>query len=108
MVNITRILCPVDLSECSRDALRHASLGPLPIQVVALVNDELSRHYGSGRYATMFFAEYDTSERLLRYVNAGQNPPRLRDGTWRCQLGADSRNAGGSDMERRPVNKGTT
>jgi len=53
------------------------SLGPLPIQVVALVNDELSRHYGSGRYATMFFAEYDTSERLLRYVNAGQNPPLL-------------------------------
>jgi sigma-B regulation protein RsbU (phosphoserine phosphatase) len=56
-----------------------ASLGPLPTQVVALVNDELSRHYGSGRYATMFFAEYDTSERLLRYVNAGQNPPLLLD-----------------------------
>jgi serine phosphatase RsbU (regulator of sigma subunit) len=32
------------------------SLGPLPVQVVALVNNELSRHYGSGRYATMFFA----------------------------------------------------
>lgn len=56
-----------------------ASLGPLPIHVVALVNDELSRHYGSGRYATMFFAEYDTSKRLLRYVNAGQNPPLLLD-----------------------------
>ena len=54
-----------------------ASLGPLPIQVVALVNNELSRHYGSGRYATMFFAEYDASERSLRYVNAGQNPPLL-------------------------------
>ena len=56
-----------------------ASLGPLPIQVVALVNDQLSRHYGSGRYATMFFAEYDTHERLLRYVNAGQNAPLLLD-----------------------------
>lgn len=55
------------------------SLGPLPIQVVALVNDQLSRHYGSGRYATMFFAEYDTHERLLRYVNAGQNAPLLLD-----------------------------
>jgi sigma-B regulation protein RsbU (phosphoserine phosphatase) len=54
-----------------------ATLGPLPIQVVALVNDQLSRHHGSGHYATMFFAEYDTSERLLRYVNAGQNPPLL-------------------------------
>lgn len=56
-----------------------ASLGPLPVQVVALVNDQLSRHSESGRYATMFFAEYDTSERLLRYVNAGQNPPLLFD-----------------------------
>ena len=55
------------------------SLGPLPVQVVALVNDQLSRHYGSGRYATMFFAEYDTNERLLRYVNAGQNAPLLLD-----------------------------
>ena len=53
------------------------SLGPLPVQVVALVNSELSRHYGSGRYATMFFAEYDATERSLRYVNAGQNPPLL-------------------------------
>ena len=53
------------------------SLGPLPVQVVALVNNELSRHYGSGRYATMFFAEYDANERSLRYVNAGQNPPLL-------------------------------
>ncbi len=51
------------------------SLGPLPVQVVTLVNHELSRHYGSGRYATMFFAEYDTADRSLRYVNAGQNPP---------------------------------
>ncbi len=53
------------------------SLGPLPVQVVALVNDQLSRHYGSGRYATMFFAEYDTSDRAFRYVNAGQNAPLL-------------------------------
>lgn len=56
-----------------------ASLGPLPIQVVALVNDQLSRHYGSGRYATLFFAEYDTHDRRLRYVNAGQNAPLLLD-----------------------------
>ena len=53
------------------------SLGPLPVQVVALVNHELSRHYGSGRYATMVFAEYDSDTRELRYVNAGQNPPLL-------------------------------
>jgi phosphoserine phosphatase RsbU/P len=53
------------------------SLGPLPVQVITLVNHELSRHYGSGRYATMFFAEYDTGDRTLRYVNAGQNAPLL-------------------------------
>jgi sigma-B regulation protein RsbU (phosphoserine phosphatase) len=53
------------------------SLGPLPVQVVALVNSQLSRHLGSGRYATMFFAEYDAADRSLRYVNAGQNPPLL-------------------------------
>ena len=54
-----------------------SSLGPLPVQVVALVNNALSRHYGSGRYATLFFAEYDTGDRVLRYVNAGQNSPLL-------------------------------
>jgi sigma-B regulation protein RsbU (phosphoserine phosphatase) len=54
-----------------------ASLGPLPVQVVALLNHEMSRQGKSGRYATMFFAEFDSSERLLRYVNAGQNPPLL-------------------------------
>ncbi|MGH9322753.1 MAG: PP2C family protein-serine/threonine phosphatase [Vicinamibacteria bacterium] len=54
-----------------------ASLGPLPVQVVALLNNETSRQNKSGRYATMFFAEYDVSERSLRYVNAGQNPPLL-------------------------------
>ncbi len=54
-----------------------SSLGPLPVQVVALVNNALSRHYGSGRYATMFFAEYDIGDRTLRYVNAGQNAPLL-------------------------------
>ena len=53
------------------------SLGPLPVQVVALVNSELSRHYGSGRYATMFFGEYDTGDRTFRYVNAGHSPPLL-------------------------------
>jgi sigma-B regulation protein RsbU (phosphoserine phosphatase) len=56
-----------------------SSLGPLPVQVTALVNNALSRHYGSGRYATMFFAEYDSGDRTLRYVNAGQNAPLLLD-----------------------------
>ncbi len=53
-----------------------SSLGPLPVQVVALVNDEMSRR-DQGPYATLFFAEFDTRERSFRYVNAGQNPPLL-------------------------------
>ena len=54
-----------------------ASLGPLPVQVVALLNTETARRNESGRYATMFFAEFDSSERSLCYVNAGHNPPLL-------------------------------
>lgn len=54
-----------------------ASLGPLPLQVVALLNDETTRREPSGRYATMFFAELDAGERSLHYVNAGHNPPLL-------------------------------
>lgn len=54
-----------------------ASLGPLPVQVVALLNTETARRNESARYATMFFAEFDSSERSLCYVNAGHNPPLL-------------------------------
>lgn len=53
------------------------TLGPLPVQVVTLLNAEASRRNASGRYATMFFAEFDASTRLLCYVNAGHNPPLL-------------------------------
>jgi sigma-B regulation protein RsbU (phosphoserine phosphatase) len=54
-----------------------SSLGPLPVQVVALLNNEAVRRTESGRYATLFFAEFDSSERTLQYVNAGHNPPLL-------------------------------
>jgi phosphoserine phosphatase RsbU/P len=51
------------------------SLGPLPLQVVSLLNAEAVDRDAAGRYATMFFAELDAGERTLRYVNAGHNPP---------------------------------
>ena len=57
-----------------------ASLGPLPVQVVTLLNTEAVRRNESGRYATLFFAEFDSGERSLRYVNAGHNPPLLFTG----------------------------
>lgn len=53
------------------------SLGPLPVQVVTLLNTEAVRRNDSGRYSTLFFAELDSAERTLRYVNAGHNPPLL-------------------------------
>jgi phosphoserine phosphatase RsbU/P len=56
------------------------SLGPLPVQVVTLLNTEAVRRNDSGRYSTLFFAELDSGERSLRYVNAGHNPPLLFTG----------------------------
>ena len=53
------------------------TLGPLPVQVVTLLNTEAVRRNASGRYATMFFAEFDASARSLCYVNAGHNPPLM-------------------------------
>jgi len=53
------------------------SLGPLPVQVVTLLNTEAVRRNESGRYSTLFFAELDAGDRSLRYVNAGHNPPLL-------------------------------
>jgi sigma-B regulation protein RsbU (phosphoserine phosphatase) len=51
------------------------TLGPLPLQVVSLLNAEAARRDAAGRYATMFFAELDADARALHYVNAGHNPP---------------------------------
>lgn len=53
------------------------TLGPLPVQVVTLLNTEAARRNATGRYATMFFAEFDASTRSLCYVNAGHNPPLM-------------------------------
>lgn len=53
------------------------TLGPLPVQVVTLLNTEAARRNAAGRYATMFFGEFDASARSLCYVNAGHNPPLM-------------------------------
>lgn len=51
------------------------SLGPIPLQVVSLLNAQAADRDAAGRYATMFFAELDVSDLTLHYVNAGHNPP---------------------------------
>ncbi|MBS1827503.1 MAG: SpoIIE family protein phosphatase [Acidobacteria bacterium] len=46
-------------------------------QLAARVNRFLKTSTGSGSYATFFYAQLDEQSKLLRYVNAGHNPPYL-------------------------------
>lgn len=46
-------------------------------QLAARVNRFLKSSIGSGSYATFFYAQLDEEQRVLRYVNAGHNPPYL-------------------------------
>jgi serine phosphatase RsbU (regulator of sigma subunit) len=46
-------------------------------QIVAKLNRFLHRSTSSNSYATFFYAQADDSNRQLRYVNAGHNPPYL-------------------------------
>jgi phosphoserine phosphatase RsbU/P len=45
--------------------------------LMAKVNQLVYEASASNRYATFFFAVYDSASRELRYVNAGHNPPFL-------------------------------
>jgi serine phosphatase RsbU (regulator of sigma subunit) len=42
-----------------------------------MMNDELGDRFGSNRYGTMFYGEFDSTSRELYYVNAGHPPPLL-------------------------------
>jgi sigma-B regulation protein RsbU (phosphoserine phosphatase) len=57
-----------------------------PAAVVEAVNRQVHASTAPGRYATLFFGVFDETTRILRYVNAGHNPPIVirRDGsaTW--------------------------
>ena len=46
-------------------------------QLAAKMNRFLHRSTKSNSYATFFYAQFDESNRQLRYVNAGHNPPYL-------------------------------
>jgi sigma-B regulation protein RsbU (phosphoserine phosphatase) len=45
---------------------------------VQRLNVQISRHSPASRFITLFYATYDPQTGLLRYVNAGQNPPIVR------------------------------
>jgi sigma-B regulation protein RsbU (phosphoserine phosphatase) len=51
-----------------------------PSEVCARLNEHLIQVADTGKFATMFYAEWRQETRGLRYVNAGHNPPFLISG----------------------------
>ena len=49
-------------------------------ELVSHVNQRMAEASPDASYVTMFYAEYDEAARVLRYVNAGHNPPLLLQG----------------------------
>jgi sigma-B regulation protein RsbU (phosphoserine phosphatase) len=54
---------------------------PAPEEFVTALNQDLQGRFGSNRYATMFYGEFDSESMALRYVNAGHCPPILISAT---------------------------
>ena len=54
-----------------------ANVRPAPNDFVAALNRDISGRFGDNRYATLFYGEFDSRTRILRYVNAGHTPPIL-------------------------------
>ena len=48
---------------------------PSPAAFVEALNRDLLGRFGDGRYATLFYGEYDSRTRVMRYVNAGHCRP---------------------------------
>ncbi len=59
--------------------IAHSDLSPS--EVCSRLNYHLAEVTDFSRFATLFYAEWLPSERRLRYVNAGHNPPLLVNGT---------------------------
>jgi len=65
-------------------AVAHAQVGTFtggsaqpPALFVQRLNEAFVGRFGNNRYATLFWAEYDAQTRVLKYVNAGHEPPIL-------------------------------
>jgi sigma-B regulation protein RsbU (phosphoserine phosphatase) len=59
-------------------AITQSSLAPMaaePAHFVEALNEQLHRFTSPGMFATLFVGVLDTSTGILRYVNAGHNPP---------------------------------
>jgi len=71
-----------------QSSLRTAALftGDDLAALLKAVNHQVYASSSENRYATMFYGVFDGSTRILRYVNAGHNPPIVirRDGSMYC------------------------
>lgn len=71
-----------------QSSLRTAALftGDDLAALLKVVNHQAYASSSKDRYATLFYGVFDGSSRILRYVNAGHNPPVVirRDGSIRC------------------------
>jgi sigma-B regulation protein RsbU (phosphoserine phosphatase) len=50
---------------------------PRPSELVSAMNEELCQRIPDNSFVTVFWADFDSTTRLLRYSNAGHNPPCL-------------------------------
>jgi serine phosphatase RsbU (regulator of sigma subunit) len=50
---------------------------PSPAAFVTALNRDLRGRFGDNRYSTMFYGEFDSANKVLRYINAGHCPPIL-------------------------------
>jgi serine phosphatase RsbU (regulator of sigma subunit) len=50
---------------------------PAPATFIRGLNRDLRGRFGNNRYATMFYGEFDSRSKVLRYINAGHMPPIL-------------------------------
>jgi serine phosphatase RsbU (regulator of sigma subunit) len=62
-----------------------ASLGLAPGPLIERVNRTMSTQMAAGRFATLFYAVLDPARHVLRYVNAGHNPPMLLRAGGTCE-----------------------
>jgi sigma-B regulation protein RsbU (phosphoserine phosphatase) len=71
-----------------QSSLRTAALftGDDLAALLKVVNHQVYTSSSNDRYATLFYGVFDSSARILRYVNAGHNPPIVirRDGSGHC------------------------
>jgi serine phosphatase RsbU (regulator of sigma subunit) len=50
---------------------------PPPATFVSGLNRDLQGRFGNNRYATMFYGEFDSRTKVLKYINGGHSPPIL-------------------------------